>query len=281
MQEGRIIAGKTKRNGAVAMAARADRHALYQRAVQSVDLEIDFIDQTFKTLRGRLPRSLREDFCGTANTSCEFVRRRGGNVAYGVDLDAEVLGWGIAHNVGQLSRSARERLTLVRGDVRTARTPRVDAVLAMNFSYYLFAERATLRGYFEQVRSTLAPGGIFFLDAYGGSDAFREMTEKTKMRGGVTYVWDQASYDPITGAATCHIHFHFDDGSKLRRAFTYHWRLWTLPEIREVLAEAGFARSTVYWEGTDEKTGEGDGEFEPAEHGDADYGWICYLVAER
>lgn len=26
----------------------------------------------------------------------------------------------------------------------------------------------------------------------------------------------------------------------LRRAFRYHWRLWTLPELREMLLAAGF-----------------------------------------
>ena len=66
----------------------------------------------------------------------------------------------------------------------------------------------------------------------------------------------------------------------MEKAFTYEWRLWTLPEIRELLEEAGFGRVTVYWEGTDED-GEGNGEFEPTTRGDADAGWIAYLVAEK
>jgi hypothetical protein len=79
----------------------------------------------------------------------------------------------------------------------------------------------------------------------------------------------------------CHIHFHFPDGSKLQNAFTYEWRLWSLPEIREVLQEAGFQTSTVYWQGTDAATGEGDGIFSPTVVGDPDPGWIAYIVAER
>jgi hypothetical protein len=66
----------------------------------------------------------------------------------------------------------------------------------------------------------------------------------------------------------------------MRRAFSYNWRLWTLPEIRELLGEAGFSRVIVYWQGTDEETGEPDGIFKPATVGDADPGWICYLTAE-
>lgn len=267
------------------MAARYDRHRLYEHAVQAVDAEIDFVDDTFKDLRGRRARTLREDFCGTANTSCEWVRRRSSNVAIGVDLDASVLAWGREHNVGRLRPSARKRVKLLNENVLTARTGKVDVVLAMNFSYWIFKTRDEMRAYFRAVREHLAPGGVFFLDSYGGADAHREMREKRVIkelvRGGYTYIWDQATYDPINGDMQCYIHFHFPDGSKMNRAFSYSWRLWTLPELRELLAEAGFARSTVYWEGTDEDTGEGDGDFTPAERGEADPAWICYIVAEK
>lgn len=262
------------------LAQRADRHELYQRSVQSVDAEIDFVTQTFRKLRRRPLRLLREDFCGTANTSCEFVRRHRSNRAFGVDLDADTLAWGIEHNLGALSRGARSRVELICDDVLRARTPLADAVLAMNFSYYLFRTRPLLREYFRRVRASLRRDGLLFLDAYGGSDAFRVMKERRDVGRGVTYVWDQAAYDPISGMQTCHIHFQFRDGSKLPRAFTYEWRLWTIPEIREILEEAGFRRSTVYWEGWDEKSWEGDGDFKPVERGEPDLGWIAYIVAE-
>jgi len=42
---------------------------------------------------------------------------------------------------------------------------------------------------------------------------------------------------------------------------------------------AGFSQVDVYWEGTDEDTGEGDGIYTPTEQGDADAGWIAYIVA--
>jgi SAM-dependent methyltransferase len=263
------------------MSERFDRHDLYQRAVQTVDVEIDFIDETFRALRGRLPRSIREDFCGTANTSCEFVRRRRGNRAFGVDLCEETLTWGITHNLSKLRPDARSRLELIRGDVRIARTPPVDAVLAMNFSYCIFKDRAGLREYFRHTRRMLRPRGLFFLDAYGGYDAFRVLREPRRIDRNVTYVWHQASYNPINGETLCHIDFRFRDGSAMRKAFTYDWRVWTLPELREVLAEAGFRKSTVYWEGWDERKWEGDGEFKPAEMGEADAGWIAYVVAKK
>jgi len=270
---------KRKGKRAGTLAARADRHDLYQRSVQCVEAEIDFVDDTFHALRRRRARVLREDFCGTANTSCEWVRRRRGNRAIGVDLDAEVQAWGRSHNLAALGKQA-SHVRLVCDDVTSADTGAVDAVLAMNFSYWIFKERESLRRYFARVRDTLVGDGLLFLDAYGGSDAHREMRERTKHQD-FTYIWDQAAYDPISGHMVCHIHFAFPDGSRMRRAFTYHWRLWSLPELRELLAEAGFARTSVYWQGTDEQTGEADGNFTACTRGEADPAWICYLVAEK
>jgi cyclopropane fatty-acyl-phospholipid synthase-like methyltransferase len=261
------------------LADKADRHVLYQEAVQCVEAEIDFVDETFKTLRGRRARTLREDFCGTANTSCEWVRRRKSNTAIGVDLDADTLAWGREHNVAALGKAAG-RVQLMNENVLEVDSGPVDIVLAMNFSYYILKERTQMRRYFERVRETLADDGVLFLDAYGGYNSFKECREHTENEG-FTYIWDQASYDPLSGDMTCYIHFTFPDGSRMRNAFSYQWRMWTLPEIREILEEAGFELVTVYWQGTDEDTGEASGEFYPAVRGDADPAWIVYITAQK
>ena len=272
----KIKGGKKGRDN---MASKADRHVLYEDSVQCVEAEIDFVDETFKTLRDRKARLLREDFCGTANTSCEWVRRRKSNRAIGVDLDAEVQAWGRRNHVAKLGEAGK-RVTLLNANVLEVETEPTDVVLAMNFSYWIFKERELLKRYFRHVYEGLVDDGIFFLDAYGGSDAYREMRERTKYDD-FTYIWDQARFDPITGEMICKIHFTFPDGSRMKNAFTYDWRLWTLPEIRELLLEAGFQRVTVYWQGDDEDSDEGNGEFEPAEHGEADDAWIVYITAEK
>jgi len=56
--------------------------------------------------------------------------------------------------------------------------------------------------------------------------------------------------------------------------------MYTAPELRDLLLEAGFSKATVYWEGEDED-GEGNGEFTPDEKGEADLAWIAYIVAEK
>jgi len=66
----------------------------------------------------------------------------------------------------------------------------------------------------------------------------------------------------------------------MKNAFTYEWRLWSLPEIREILLEAGFSNVTIYWQTSDEDD-EPSGEFEPATHGEADAGWVCMISAEK
>jgi hypothetical protein len=248
--------------------------------VQCAEAEIDFVDGTFRALRRRRAATLREDFCGTALVCCEWVRRRPVNMAFGVDLDPAVLDWAHQHNVSGLSPAPRRRLLLINDDVMKVRVRPVDAVLAMNFSYWTFKTRTLLRDYFASVRRALVGDGLFFLDAYGGHDAFRVLRERTPYRG-FTYVWHQAAYHPVTGETTCHIDFLFPDGSRLPRAFTYHWRLWTLPELRELLDEAGFRRVTVYWQGWDEKKQDYNGEFAPTSTGEPDAGWIAYLVAEK
>jgi hypothetical protein len=262
------------------LAQRADRHDLYQKSVQDVAAEYSFVSKRFRKLRGRRPARMREDFCGTANMCCEWVRRNRKNTATGVDIDADVLDWGRKHNLSRLKPEARRRVTLLQEDVRRVQAAPVDTVLAMNFSYQLFRERATLREYFKTVRTSLVDDGVFFLDAYGGYEAYSVIREKRKYKG-FKYIWDQASYNPINGDMTCHIHFSFPDGSKLKKAFSYEWRLWTLPELRELLEEVGFANVIVYWEGVDEETGEGTGVYEPATVGDPDPGWICFISAEK
>ncbi|MCC5795273.1 MAG: class I SAM-dependent methyltransferase [Chromatiales bacterium] len=269
--------GKKKRKPK--QADLADRHALYEASVQNAEAECEFIAETFRQLRGRPARVFREDFCGTANICSHWVRQHRENLAIGVDLDPEVLEWGRRHRIEPLKPQARERVRLLQRDVLKVRSGPVDAVGAFNFSYWIFTTRALMKRYFRAVHRTMVDDGVFFLDAFGGYDAFRELEEARKLDG-FTYIWDQAEYYPVTGEMTCHIHFKFPDGSRMNRAFSYHWRLWSLPELTELLTESGFGRVTVYWEGTDEE-GEGNGVFAPETRGEPDAGWIAYIVAEK
>jgi hypothetical protein len=261
------------------MAQQADLHELYEQSVQAVDVEVEFLDATFAALRGRRPLSLREDFCGTASAACEWVKSHERRTAVGVDNDKDTLDWGRANRVAQLPKAAQARVELLLADVRSVETPKVDIAVAFNFSYFLLKERAELKAYFTRLRETLNDDGVLFLDCFGGAEAITPQKEKTKHKG-FTYIWDQAEYEPVTGRMLCHIHFKFPDGSRIRKAFTYDWRLYTLPELRDLLLEAGFSTVRVYWEGEDED-GEANGEYTESATGEADPAWVSYIVAEK
>lgn len=263
------------------MAECADRHTLYEKSVQGVKEEFNFVNDTFRKLRKRTPHTVREDFCGTAKMCCEWVSRDKKNTATGVDIDPDVLAWGRSHNVSGLKSSEQARVRLIQEDVfKVEQSEPVDVVLAMNFSYQIFKTRELLGGYFRKTYEALADDGILFLDSFGGYDAYKELKEKRKFKH-FKYIWEHAHYNPVNSDILCHIHFSFPDGSKMKKAFTYDWRLWTLPELRELLLEAGYSRVTVYWEDADEETGEGNGNFSPVTVGDADPSWVCFLVAEK
>lgn len=278
-------AAKNAEQTGVWSASNTNIHELYQLSVQNVESEIDFIDETFEQIRGRKAVTLREDFCGTGNTSAEWVRRRTTNTAIGLDLDQPTLDFGHQTHVANLDEDAASRISLIHRNVLTpGDADGSDCVLAMNFSYWLFKTREELRNYFIAVRESLGEQGVFFLDHYGGSEAMTETREAKKIDDGpgrvFTYIWEQKHFNPITGDMECRIHFKFPDKTKLNDAFVYHWRLWSMPEIRELLSEAGFANVVVYWEGDDEDDDEeGNGEYEPTLVGTADPAFISYIVA--
>jgi hypothetical protein len=263
------------------MAEQADIHELYEESVQNVEHEVEFLQKTFQQLRGRTAYLLREDFCGTASASCQWVRQGDEYQAVGVDIDASVLEWGRMNRLARLPAADQARVSLIESDVMTVETPPADVAVAFNFSYFIFNTREKLRQYFVRAYDAVKDDGLFFVDLFGGPEAQEEMREKTKHKDkGFTYVWHQAKFHPVTNAIRCHIHFKFRDGSKIKKAFTYEWRLWSAPEICELLLEAGFRKATVYWEGEDED-GEGNGEFTPEEKGEADLAWIAFIVAEK
>lgn len=272
--------GKGKRKGkrTKLTAETADRHILYQASVQNPDFEVDTASRFFKRRVGRKAKSLREDFCGTALLCAEWVKSDPTRVATGVDIDSKVLAWGREHNIEPLEDETSARVRLIEGDVREADPERHDVVMALNYSYFCFKHRDALRGYFESVKHHLATDGLFFLDLFGGWEAQQELQEKRKIDGGFRYVWHQASYNPITADFLAHIHFRFRDGTALEKAFTYDWRLWTIPEIAELLAEAGFAHVEVLWEDEDED-GQGNGRYRRRVRVGNDPGYNAYLMA--
>jgi SAM-dependent methyltransferase len=262
-------------------AKNADRFELYQRAVNSPDSDIDFVEKAYRHYRDKEPTHFREDFCGTAAMCGEWLRRSEARTAEGVDLDPEPIEWGKTHNFVKVP-DGTERMAFHLADVRSKADRRPDITAAQNFSYWCFKTRRELLDYFRSVHENLADDGIFVLDLYGGPEATTEQEEIRSLGGGIEYVWDQKEYIPATGQYLTAIHFRFRDGSELTNAFQYDWRFWTLNEIRDVLYDAGFADVTTWFEGTDpDDEDEGDGIFELDDRGENCEAWLGYLVAAK
>jgi SAM-dependent methyltransferase len=255
-----------------------DKYDLYRRAVQSAESDVEYIRDTYKELKKKSAKVLREDFCGTFALSTEWIKMNPQNIAFGVDLDPEPMAYGRRHYLAKLKPDQQSRMNLVEGNVLLSGLPSADIVLAMNFSYFCFKTRETMKNYFTQVCESLNNDGILIADCFGGKQCGGEIEDTNKLDG-FTYYWDQTGFDPVTNEALFYIHFRVG-GKKIEKVFTYDWRMWSIPELRDIMAEAGFKKTHVYWEGT-AKDGSGNGVFTRTEQGESCDSWIAYIVAEK
>ena len=253
-----------------------DRLALYEEAVQDPGAELALLRRALKR-SGRPALRLREDFSGTALLSARWVRSDPRRTAVAVDHDPALHDWTRAHRLPGMGAAAR-RLRLVQADVRRGPRGPFDAVLALNFSYRVFRLRADLRDYLAGARRALAPGGVLMLDTYGGWLPQRGLTDRRKIGHGLTYVWEQEPLEPITQRVRASIHFERRGGRPLPGTFEYDWRLWTLPELTDLLDEVGFTDHEVLW---DVEPRGAPPRYVPRQTAKNQPAWIAYLLAWR
>lgn len=284
------VAKKTPKKAAIksTLASQADRHELYELAVQDPPSEVRFVGQTFKRLRGRPALTLREDFAGTSVFCLEWVRSHKERTAIAVDLDQATLDWGLNQRIRPAGPSIERRIVQRCANVLDPQPPLVDVAVGFNFSYWCFDTRPALVEYFRAARAGLVADGMLVLDAYGGTEVPKHELTSREVRDGkgvvnggkaYTYEWEQIDYNPIDARMNCAIHFEFEDGSRIDRAFSYSWRVWSLPEIRELLLEAGFTKVRV-WSELEDEDGDGTGRFSDAKAFDNEGVWWVYITAE-
>lgn len=255
-----------------------DKYELYRKAVQSAEDDVIFIRDAYKELRGKAPRVFREDFCGTFALSTEWIKLNPRHEAIGIDLDPEPMTYGRQNYLSILKPDQQRRMRLIEGNVLAPNLPKADILVAMNFSYFCFKQREVMKKYFANAYKSLSKDGIFLVDVFGGKQCY-DAIEDTIKHDGFTYYWDQTNYDPVTAEALFHIHFRVG-GKKIERVFSYDWRLWSIPELREIMQEVGFRKTHVYWEGT-ARDGSGDGNFHRTEKGESCESWIAYIIGEK
>ncbi len=254
-----------------------DKHDLYELCVQSPGE----LAPMLRAIHGGDPRVLGEDFAGTAALSYLWAESGPEARAVAVDLDASAL----------MRRPEHPRVQRIIGDVRAATgagTHACDVLFVGNFSIGYLHSRAELVGYLRHARSRLNPAGVFVCETYGGESAFLtgEVTRDHRLPGGrrVRYTWEQREANPLTGMVTDVLHFQVDRAGdielRLADAFVYRWRLWSVPELRDAMAEAGFAATEVYDKTPDATDAEGNAYMLPVSgEGDVEDSFIVCVAA--
>lgn len=207
----------------------------YERAVQSAADSLRLV----LSEHGATALSLAEHFAGSAALSRAFVASRDDRRALALDLDG-----------GALERARGvERLETLTCDVREALHAPVDIVHAGNFSLGYLHTRRELVDYLRRARASLAPGGLFACDTYGGASAFSlgSSQRRVELDGEreLTSLWERRAADPFTARVENVLSFRVTARGELLAhwpdAFVYRWRLWSVPELCDALLEGGFA----------------------------------------
>ena len=253
-----------------------DKYKAYSASVQCPSEDVRFMRVVYRNLNTRDPRVLREDFCGTFANCCEWVKLGEEKRAIGLDIDPEPIAYGKENYLSTLTENQQDRVAIFEKNVLERNAPKADIICAFNFSYFCFHDREMLRRYFESVRRSLLQGGLFMVDVFGGSESAGPCVGRKRLPG-LTYFFEQEDFDPINNRAKFHIHFQPKGGRKRKSAFTYDWRLWTIPEIRDVMKDAGFNETLVYWEGT-ARNGRGSGKYHQRDKGESCQVWVAYIV---
>lgn len=261
-----------------------DKYLYYTQAVQAPDENMAFLRDIYREQRGREKAglTLREDFCGTFANSIAWVLLDDSYVAHGLDIDPEPLAYGRQQYLPGLPPEVLRRVHIAQGDVLESPLATCDIAAALNFACCFFRERKTLIRYLTRVRDSLAPGGVFVTDLLGGPFYQDENEHELELDEPhpFSYFLEQTRFDPITAEGDFSIHFKRKGETMRREVFTYTFRLWSIPELRDVLLELGFSDVKVYWEGS-KRDGTGNGIWRAETRGDSCDSWLAYVVAMK
>lgn len=260
------------------------KYRFYEAAVQTPEQHADMFALIYADLEGKKAKILREDFCGTFAISCAWIKREKDNKAICVDLDSEPLAYGKKTRLSIMSQQEKSRIQVLQENVLSDIKTSADIIAACNFSFCIFKERAQLVEYFKATHRSLRERGILILELAGGPGMIEQTREqKTYQEEGLekfTYIWHQKSFNPITHEGQYAIHFRRASGKLEKDVFTYDWRLWTIPELRDALTDAGYSKTHVYWEAEDNQSSEVH-DYVRTNFAKNHYSWIAYVVAAK
>lgn len=253
--------------------APPDKHDLYEHAVQSPAQTALFLH----TVHAKKPRTLCDDFCGAGAIARAFLHTFPDAKATAIDKDAAPL----RALRERADESIAPRLTIRKANVLATRA-RADVIAALNFPLGYFHDRTNLLKYLRAARARLNPAGVLVADTYGGPSAFQTGRYDVKLDNAVRYTWEQREANPLTGRVLNAMHFDVPSSGPMRDAFVYDWRLWSVPELRDAMTEAGFKSVDAYLSLGSAIDAHGRLLVQPADAPDElDEDYVAYLVARR
>ncbi|KAK5668528.1 hypothetical protein QVD99_005543 [Batrachochytrium dendrobatidis] len=196
-----------------------------------------------------IPRILLEDFCGTCVLADAWCKQHVTNTAIGIDNDPAVTAYARSQT---LIHSHSSRVSVWTGDVLDPtlfmeKNKQVDMIAALNYGVFYFHKRHDLIKYLKRCLVGLKPGGVLIADCFGGARVFSSQGRLFKRRiADFTYFFEQTPINPLTNKLGVRLHFRFDDGSWLKNAYTYVFRVYSITEIQEAMEEAGFSSSFIW-----------------------------------
>ena len=269
---------------------------LYRYAVQHPEAEVNFLERAYMHyFDDTRPTLLREDFAGTCAISGAWVELDEDNRALAVEIDEDTAIWA-DHTLFDTINTRAEDVIILVDDVMNVIEPNVDIVASMNFSTLIYHNHHDLLSYLQHVRKCLEDNGIFVMDVFGGQDAttIGKQERDLSLPHGINlanngdskesklkYIWEQRAYDQYSHKIDCRIHFKLSNGTCIKNAFVYDWKLWSLKEIQATMIEAGFELAEVWLDDFDEETGLSNGFYSPAKEYPTRKDWVAYIVAVK
>lgn len=236
----------------MSLAQCADIFQCYERAVQDTKNEVrnlvniysELISENDNTIipEQRVPLILQEDFCGTAALCRQWVQGDPCRSAIAIDIDPTVLLYARKKN----AELGLERLIdVIEGDVSytAAKAQAPNILVAFNYGISYFHSYSDLVRYFRRCRSCLAENGVLFCDLFNVR-CVQNMVRKDF--DSFQYIFEQNPTNLMDNTFRCSISFKFPDRSSIRKAFCYHFRAWTIAEVKEAMSLAGFQKVVVY-----------------------------------
>lgn len=264
------------------------RWRLYEHCVQNIPMTLRMVEAMHATGSRAAPRTLHEDFSGSAAFAHAWCQSNPKRSALAIDMDPEAHADGTPH-----PRLKRFTADLSRLPRITPAPSKADAIYAGNFATCELHTRDALVAYLTRARQRLAPGGVFVCDLYAGPGAWRTgstrvihppLPELPKYR--VAYTWHQREADLISGLVANAIDFELLNSRgvavhELVNAFDYHWRLWSISEMRDAMAHAGFGEVDVYPDSPDAIDADGVAYLAPMDFLETKSSAVVYVCARK